>query len=535
MKYTQSMLGVTVAEAQSIASVLSGQLKVTIREGREWKYDEDRGAVTYRKEDLKVLTQEDVIANLLHETGHAKYTQDLRMWNFGTIPPQHKLGVKLCVDLLEDFRMEDKLRGDYPYAVDYLPTYSFKTKWYFQEVTKQYEQKALESGQAQEIPKLIQYLNLIYSYISGEAVLVLGETNKEVQEAVKKTQEKMQDIRDNATSTLDIVKAIREDIYPDIKHLFEDSPDPQKSPSSGEGEDGDGEGKPKPGAGKPSPRDGFDSKETQSIAHGFGAVLSDVPEEEHEPYDDMYPYIKNLINKTADKLRKVLTDKAFDKFEGKFTSGKKLNQRRMYKPRLGDYRVFQRRIEASQKDYEFALVVDMSGSMSGSKIKHAVQASMLFGHVLEKLEIPHIIYGFNRYMFPYKQSAQKYDKKMGMSIAKSMWAETYGEDGSKHGAGDNNDAEAVYQVKKLLQSSKSTKKIMMVFTDGQPANSEDLSYKHRDLAREVKKTISEGINVIGVGLHYGGLDRYYPHNIVVDDMDKLPDETVKIVKQALKK
>ncbi|MBV6446394.1 MAG: hypothetical protein IFNCLDLE_02692 [Ignavibacteriaceae bacterium] len=566
MKYTQSAVGVTVAEAQSIASVLAGQLRVRIAEGKEWKYDYDYGRVSYRREDLFRLTQEDVIANLLHETGHAKYSKNPKYYEYPGIPREHQLGVRMVIDMLEDFRMEDTLRADYPYAIDYLPPYSFKTKWYFQRITEKYEEQAQANGQQPIVPKIIQYLNKAYSYISGEAVMVLGDDNEEVKKAIKETGEKLQDIRNTAKSTDEIVTRVSKDIYPLIKHLFDDTPpeqpqpqgkpqggsggekpkggEPKKEPGKGEekekdGSQGSGDGEPKVEPPKPEPdsrpkpQDGFDKSWQQEIVHGFKATMSDVPPSNKEPYDDMFPEVKPYINKTADKLRKVLTDKAFDKFEGKYKSGKKLNQRRMWKPKIGDYRVFQRRVEASKKDYEFALVVDQSGSMTGGKIRRAIQASMLFANVLNKLEIPYIIYGFNRYMFPYKTSNEKYDPKKGKEIARSMWDETYSRPGSKRGSGDNNDAEAIYQVKKMLEASKSTKKVMMVFTDGQPANSGNMGYKHNDLKREVKKAIQDGINVIGVGLQYDGLGHYYPHNIVVYDMDELPDETVKVVKKAL--
>ena len=65
-------IGVTSAEASSIASVLAGKFKVNIKEGRQWLYNFNTETIEYRQEDLNYLREDEVIANLLHDRLHVK-------------------------------------------------------------------------------------------------------------------------------------------------------------------------------------------------------------------------------------------------------------------------------------------------------------------------------------------------------------------------------------------------------------------------------------------------------------------------------
>ncbi|MFH4376904.1 cobalamin biosynthesis protein CobT, partial [Acinetobacter baumannii] len=60
----------------------------------------------------------------------------------------------------------------------------------------------------------------------------------------------------------------------------------------------------------------------------------------------------------------------------------------------GDCRIFRKRVESKTKDVAVSLVVDMSGSMCGSKIHTAAAASYALSNVLDRLKIPHEVICF---------------------------------------------------------------------------------------------------------------------------------------------
>src|SRR4030042_1275438 len=311
--------GITPYEAQQIASVLSGGLKVKIKEGNEWLYNYLDKTIYYRKEDLFSLRQLDVVANLLHEAGHAKYSTNPSKLKDGSKVPKekenHRKGLKELLNMIEDFRIEDKLRMEYPYAKDYLPLYSFKTAF----ILNLLSQRFIDFGE--KVPRIIVYCHAIYAQLAKVPFKI---KDKQIIKKVKLTTQSALKAR-KTKNTDEVLKIIVNEIYPHIKDLL----DEYKPLSS-------------------QPMVAFSSSSSSSVPI----------------YNDLYPSIKHLIKPTTNRFNRLLTDTKFDKLAGKFRTGKQLDKRRLYKFRLGETRLFQRKIEASTKDYVVSLVIDESGSMT---------------------------------------------------------------------------------------------------------------------------------------------------------------------------
>lgn len=469
--------GVTPTEAHQIANLISGNLKVRIKEGEEWLYQFDEKTIYYRPADLSYLTEIDVVANLLHEAGHAKYsTSPSRLSYKRKVPPAHQKPLKEgVINLIEDFRIEDKLRASYPHAKDYLPLYSFKTAFILQ--------KAKEQFMLGKTPKYLEFCGGLYAHLAGVPNPVI---DPEVRERVELTKEWAVKAR-HTKNTQALTDIVVNKIYPHIKEYLNNFPD-----------------------------------RTMEIR----VVYSDV---ETPPYQDLYPTIKNLINPTANRLNRVLTDVKFNKLAGKYRTGKKLNKRRLYRFRLGDDKLFQRRLEPSTKDYAFALVVDESGSMAdGNRIREAVRSAILFSYVLDKLKIPFSLHGFNKKIKHYKKPSETFTPKTKKIFGKMfLGAYTGGENNN------TNDAWAINQVAKLMMGYKG-KRVMMVVSDGNPyPDGEGLKYI---LPQEIKKAEKMGIEVIGIGIgSEQNVDEYYRLCLDVPTVENLPEAIIAMLKNKLKK
>ena len=249
-------------------------------------------------------------------------------------------------------------------------------------------------------------------------------------------------------------------------------------------------------------------------------------------YNDLYPSIKHLIKPTTNRFNRLLTDTKFDKLAGKFRTGKQLDKRRLYKFRLGETRLFQRKIEASTKDYVVSLVIDESGSMTDDfKNKNAVKTAILFSHVLYNLKIPFSLTGFNELIKHYKKPNQTFSPftKQTNKIFQSMYENTYGE-----GHHWNNDGEAINQVAKQLLEFKS-KKLMLIISDGEPAPSPE-SRKY-EINQEIKKAEKQGIEIIGFGIGAGcsSVPNYYRNHVLVQKVEELPEALISSLRNKLKK
>ncbi len=460
-------IGVTSSEARSIANVLSGQLKVKIKEGQAWAYNFKDKAITYRKEDLYSLTSKDVTANLLHEAGHAKYSLCPSKLKWGkNVKKKHQVKLKHIVNVIEDFRIEDKVRVRYPHAKTYLPLYSFKTEFELNFFANQYQ---MNTG------KISRYLGYCFGLYSEIADLPIYFQDPDITKAVKKTKKAGKAAR-YLGSTQAIADVISKDIYPHIVKFLEEH--------------------------------------EEKALEGVKLVLS-MGNPPADPWQDLYPEVKHLVAPTTAYLSRVLTDNKFDKFGGKFASGAKIDSRRLYKFRVGDTRLFQRRILRKTKDYAFSFLVDASGSMRGGPMREAVKAAILFSHTLGRLNIPFSIHSFNTRLKDYKQLGEEFIP-FGRKTA-NMWEDIWDESGSSH-AGGTWDATAIRSHSNKM-AKYSGKKIMFVITDGD-TNDGDYSLKN-----EVRKAEARGIEMVGIGIGgYAGefvRDNYKDH-AYVDDIEKLP-------------
>jgi hypothetical protein len=476
--------GVTTFQAKSIANILSGNLKVSIKEenGKGWSFNHDENTIYYDPKDLVYLTEEDVIGNLLHEAGHAKYTPhpDSLTWN-SKIPNHHIKRLKLLQNVIEDFRIEDKLRAEYPFGKEYLPDESLKAKQVL-DIYASY----FTGGQE---PPYVTYCKLLYFHMAGLPTYKL--IDKKLSLLADKTLKMANKGRDSNTGqgVVDIIGTI----YPLIKHLLDFSEPP---------------------------------------ADIFMQAMVPTREDTQERpplYETLYREIKPLIPSTVAIFQRILTDSKFDKYQGKFRSGRKIDVRKIYKHRLDDFRLFQRLIEARSKDYVFSLVVDESGSMTDNrKIIEAVKTAILFSHVLERLSIPYYVHGFNARLSTYKTPEQPFSERTKRSFEKMI------KNSRTEYAAYNDDPRAIFTFGKLMMKYKS-KRVMMVMSDGYPEpNDTKENTGFTNLKSTVQKVEKQGIETVGIGILSDAVEEYYKTRAVVWDIKELPQVILQQLKNKLK-
>lgn len=468
--------GVTRADARSIASVLSGNLAVNIKEGDEWAFDHNTQMIKYRPEDLTVLTETEVVANLLHECGHAKYTtHPVKITTHTSL--EHKKKWMFFANVPEDFRVEDLIRKFYPYALDYLPEYSFKSRWILNEAQKTF------TAAGSVVPKFIKFTVAMYSHITGEVF----ETDADVMDKVSTYGKYMEAARftENSQEVYDVLRNIYDDEK--VQKWLDDwqEPEPLK----------------------------------------IGLKLSGNPKINYPTYSDLLHDVKTYIPNATKTLARVLTDNKFDKFQGKFRTGARIYQRKLFKFATGDFKLFQRRIEAKSKDYVFGLLVDESGSMRGESVVNAARGAVLFSHVLNRLNIQYGVWGFNHQLRYYKTINQPFGTKHHEAYEKMM-RNTMTEDASW-----NCDGWAVKSVTGTMLHHGS-RRVLFVLSDGEPAPEDP--HRH-DLRSEVKRAMAAGVEVVGFGIGgHRNVREYYPTSVIVDNVSEIPNAITRVLRNKLR-
>jgi len=285
-------------------------------------------------------------------------------------------------------------------------------------------------------------------------------------------------------------------------------------------------------------------------------------------------------------LASVILDNKYDRYVKNRKTGK-LDTNSVYKINHSA-KLFKKREARKNKDYSVSLVVDCSGSMSGSKIRNAAKSAQNLSHHLCKIGVPNNVVIFHTGVHEIKPFGIKekkgiekeiidevhgerkvywfdIDKKVknvngGKDLYKfigltNSWREyeTFREDLARRkikynrfeGPGYNSDAEALRIAREFLLKQKGSK-IMIFLSDGQPAPLprgyespvyEGTDQRDYDLKHEVNVTIATGIELYSIGIQSDAVTRYYPkkRTRVIGSSDALYENIIELVKKNLKR
>jgi cobalamin biosynthesis protein CobT len=273
--------------------------------------------------------------------------------------------------------------------------------------------------------------------------------------------------------------------------------------------------------------------------------------------DDMFKRmadtVEPLVGPLQKDLERAISARSLQQWHPGHKSGR-LNAGALSRLATGDARVFRRKTEVTSKDVAVELVVDMSGSMSGSKIVTATQTAYALAAVLERIGIPCEVICFTtgRASFTSVADYQNEVRKLGrafsrnesiyMPILKSFDERLTGDVKKRFGwlpnAGDlrsNIDGESVEIAGRRLMARREKGKIMMVLSDGAPAGSGDWNELYNHLKSTVKALTKAGLNIVGIGIESDDVRQFYPKAIVLNSVTELPKAVLKELRELILK
>ena len=246
-------------------------------------------------------------------------------------------------------------------------------------------------------------------------------------------------------------------------------------------------------------------------------------------------------------LERAIAARSLSQYSAGHRSGR-LHAANLARLAVGDDRVFRRKHETTSKDVAVELVVDASGSMSGSKINTAAQAAYALASVLERIgiscevicfttgeetmdsgkmaeEMKKLGRKYSRVESLYMPILKGFDERMGTEVKKRFgWLP------NSNILRNNVDGECVEIAARRLMARRETGKIMMVLSDGAPSANGD----YRSLSPHLKKVVADitkaGVNVIGIGIESEAVQQFYPKYLTINDVKDLP----KVVMQELR-
>ena len=194
----------------------------------------------------------------------------------------------------------------------------------------------------------------------------------------------------------------------------------------------------------------------------------------------------------------------------------------------GDVRLFKKKIAPGKKDYFVAIGMDISGSTVGTNLVLEKRAIMAQADLLRRMGIPFAIFahsgnyhspeagrydGLDLDVYLIKDEHEPWDNKTQVRLEK------IGSDSA------NLDGHAMEFLRKQLDKSNATDKIIMYYSDGKmPAENHDEELVI--LQREIKLCARKGYVVMGVGIRTDSPARHGLPTVQVDE----DEDIVKVIK-----
>lgn len=237
------------------------------------------------------------------------------------------------------------------------------------------------------------------------------------------------------------------------------------------------------------------------------------------------------INVMRRKLERALMSKDNRDWDSGREDGR-LDTRRFVGAFNGRQDVFKKREPRAEMDTALTVLIDLSGSMSGSKIRIAEQCAIALAEAVDKTGIAYEVLGFTQAgtadEYPLQPNGDAFSRYCPIHtyVFKNFEQRLFECKGSMSSiyncaTGQNADGESLMYAYARLKPRQEKRKVLMVLSDGQPASDGDYMQGHYYLQKVVQDIIKDGTEVVGIGIASRAVKDYYPNHVVVGSVQDL--------------
>lgn len=265
-------------------------------------------------------------------------------------------------------------------------------------------------------------------------------------------------------------------------------------------------------------------------ARGNQWIQDTVDSTDLSEYTKVKGHIASNVSVMSAKLRRALLSKQQRDWDFGRQDGR-LDTKRLVQAYQRVPTVYKQRTDREEADTAISILVDLSGSMGGTKAKVARDCAVAISECLDGSNMSFRVSGFSNNSMPEEYSSGRFhrEERLDHSVYKdyegayrvckasiSQLNQCVG--------GNNSDYDFVSEELAMLRKRPESRKVLFVLSDGHPACSgSSSSSEHCRLIKNMvtKAHRTEGIESVGIGIMSDAVERIYPNSVVVNDIGEL--------------
>ncbi|HGG9109410.1 TPA: porphyrin biosynthesis protein [Enterobacter cloacae] len=255
-----------------------------------------------------------------------------------------------------------------------------------------------------------------------------------------------------------------------------------------------------------------------------------------------------LADGSASTLAKDLERAIASRNKVQFIPGQrrgKVHSANLYRLSMNDDRVFRRKEDHKAVNACVQQVLDLSGSMQGSKVWLALACAYTISDALDRINVPNIITGFTTAgcdVDAARKMGRGYNRYESLMLPTVKgWHERANTPTTRKRLGclserfpleDNVDGESIMALAQHFAGRTEDKKIMLVMSDGAPAG---IGHDFSDHLKAVAESIEGSglIELMGIGILTDAPSRFYKNHVEVKKVEDLGATVVRKLSQLI--
>lgn len=263
-----------------------------------------------------------------------------------------------------------------------------------------------------------------------------------------------------------------------------------------------------------------DHFKTERYTFNIKEVYSD-KEALRDKYMAIASKVKLVNTQLIKQIREIKTYNVGGKYAG-LPKGK-IDRKNIHKYKTDKNVFYNNTYKQKECDLAIGIVLDASGSMWGTGIENGIVTMIVLHETLKALGINHSIIDHTYYGSKYRTDIRRYQcfkEDKGYKLTKNYaLADITAESG-------NCDSGALWFMEKALMRTKNKDKICLIFSDGAPTACSDI-----DLINQVRHMEKLGIKVIGIGIGFPNISKYYTDYANGNNLKEMLNITADILKE----